>query len=135
MFEKNEFQRRSRFSAHLFKQIKMLTFLETSTNFQKDWRWHIPLCQCIQSRQLVKCQYGCHSPGDFSSSCQQKQTCLRYLTSHEALIIFRNDASNSHVPAFYEFLVNASHNKSPKHACKSDTASPENSLYFLLSST
>ena len=30
-----------------------------------------------------------------------------HLTSHKNLMIFHNDAPNSHVPAFLEFLVNA----------------------------
>ena len=61
------------------------------------------------------------------------------LTSYKALMIFHNDAPNSHVPAFLEFLVNAlsttSNSKSAKYTCKSHTASPGNSLYLLLINT
>ena len=43
VFEKNEFLRNVWFSAHLFKQIKMLTFLKISKNFQKYWNWRVNL--------------------------------------------------------------------------------------------
>ena len=45
---------------------------------------------------------------------------LKYLTSQKALMIFHNDAPNSHVPAFLEFLVTGlsttSHSKSVSKA-------------------
>ena len=78
-------------------------------------------------------------PSLFQLLLPLKAKLSEYLTSHKALMIFHNDAPNSHVTAFLELLVNAlsatSHSKSAKHICKSHTASPEKSLYFLLSNT
>ena len=51
-------------------------------------------------------------------------------------MISENDAPNSHVPAFVDFLINALsltwHSQSAKHTCESHTAAPESSLYLLL---
>ena len=65
-----------------------------------------------------------------------KTNLLEYLIGHKGLMIFHNDAPDSHAPAFLEFLANGpstmSHSKSANHTCKSHTISPENSLCLLL---
>ena len=49
-----------------------------------------------------------HNPGNSLSRFLMsiiKANLLEHRTSHKALMIFYNDAGNSHVPAFLEFLV------------------------------
>ena len=89
----------------------MLTFLEISANFQMDQRWRLALCQCTsQSSKLVNSNTNAyHIPGHslFQLLLSIKTNLLEYLTSNKALVIIPNDAPNSHVLAFLEFLVNA----------------------------
>ena len=78
----------------------------------------------------------CQSSGNllFQLLLPIKTNLLEQLTSYKALMIFKNDAPNSYVPAFLQFFGQCSFNNKPSKSAQHN-ASPEHSLYLLFSNT
>lgn len=95
MCEKNRFLMNIWFSAYLFHQIKIETFLKISANFYNDWRWH---------HSVSVYQPNINPSNSPWNSLQQFFLLIKKLSfSHTT------DVMNHYFPGFdfLEFLVNA----------------------------